>query len=124
LYPTWPVYDADKKELTPQAVRCFTRVFRLCDNDNDGVLSDRELNDFQLKCFGVKLNSQALQEVKLLLSEDRGSLANNEITLSGFLLLQALFFKKGRHETAWTVLKKFGYDKNLTMSRDYSSIRF
>lgn len=124
MYPTWPVYDADKKELTPQAVRCFTRVFRLCDNDNDGVLSDRELNDFQLKCFGVKLNSQALQEVKLLLSEDRGSLANNEITLSGFLLLQALFFKKGRHETAWTVLKKFGYDKNLTMSRDYSSIRF
>ena len=51
------------------------------------------------------------------------NLKNNEITLKGFLYLHTLFIKKGRHETTWTVLKKFGYDKNLSITRDYSSIK-
>jgi Ras family protein T1 len=123
LYPTSPVYDTDAKQLTPLGAKCFTRIFKLCDGDNDGLLSDNELNEFQLKCFGIKLNAAALQEVKMLLSEGRDNLANNWITLSGFLCLQALFFKKGRHETSWTVLKKFGYDKNLSISRDYAYIK-
>lgn len=127
LYPTSPVYDVDHKQLTPQAIKCFTRIFKLCDFDNDGRLNDQELNDFQLKCFGVQLNSSSLQEVKsLLLTSSNPStnenLMNNEITLKGFLYLQMLFFKKGRHETSWTVLKKFGYDRNLSINRDYASI--
>lgn len=123
LYPTSPVYDVDKKELTAQAVKCFTRIFKLCDADNDGLLSDDELNEFQLKCFGVRLNASSLQELKLLLDEKIENLYNNEITLKGFLYLQSLFFKKGRHETSWTVLKKFGYDKNLSISRDYATLK-
>lgn len=127
LYPTAPVYDVDKKQLTPLAVKCFTRIFKICDYDNDGVLSDTELNDFQLKCFGVRLNSSSLQEVKSLLltnnTNTNENLLNNEITLKGFLYLQMLFFKKGRHETSWTVLKKFGYDKNLSISRDYGTLK-
>ena len=127
LYPTAPVYDVDSKKLTPQAIKCLTRIFKLCDYDNDGILNDKELNEFQLKCFGVRLNAASLQEVKSLLSttlENKNeNLINNEITLSGFLYLNALFFKKGRHETSWTVLKKFGYDRNLSISREYASIK-
>lgn len=124
LYPTWPVCNPETKELTLNAVRCFKRVFQICDTNNDGVLSDDELNDFQLKCFKVKLNSSALQELKLLLSEREENLLNNQITLDGFLQLQTLFFRKGRNETAWTVLKKFGYDKNLIISREYLSVGY
>jgi mitochondrial Rho GTPase 1 len=127
LYPTAPVYDVDNKKLTQQAIKCLTRIFKLCDYDNDGILNDKELNEFQLKCFGVRLNSASLQEVKSLLSttvENKNeNLINNEITLNGFLYLNALFFKKGRHETSWTVLKKFGYDRNLSISREYASIK-
>ena len=130
LYPTSPVYDVDKKQLTSQAIKCLTRIFKLCDHDNDSLLNDKELNEFQLKCFGISLNSVSLQEVKSLLqntsnnnNNDRNeNLINNQITLNGFLYLHSLFFKKGRQETSWTVLKKFGYDKSLLYSRDYLSI--
>lgn len=63
LYPTAPVYDDEKKKLTAQCVKCLTRIFKICDHDNDGLLNDKELNEFQLKCFGVHLNTNSLQEV-------------------------------------------------------------
>ena len=39
--------------------------------------------------------------------------------VSGFLFLHRLFIQRGRHETTWTVLRKFGYDDNLNLSREY-----
>lgn len=134
LYPTWPCYDVDKKKLTERAIKCLTRVFKLCDHDNDGLLNDKELNEFQIKSFGISLNSGSLREVKSLLNNNSSQgaaaavaanehLANNQITLTGFLFLHSLFFKKGRQETSWTVLKKFGYDRNLSLSRDYLNIK-
>ena len=126
LYPTSPIYDLENKKLTSQCVKCLTRIFKLCDADNDGLLNDKELKQFQLKCFGVHLNVSSLQEVKALLNnnnEINDKLINNEVTLNGFLYLNTLFVIKGRHETLWIVLKKFGYDRNLAMSREYTSIR-
>jgi Ras family protein T1 len=131
LYPTAPCYDVDRKRLTTEAVKGLTRIFKLCDHDNDCLLNDKELNEFQLKCFGVSLNAVSLQEVKTLLNTNNNNinerndhLLNNQITLNGFLFLHTLFFRKGRQETSWTVLKKFGYDKNLTLSRDYLNIKY
>lgn len=123
LYPLAPVYDIETQKLTSQCVKALTRVFKLCDHDNDGVLNDYELNEFQLKCFGLHLNFSSLQEVKALLNSSPEHLCNNEITLSGFLYLHLLFVKKGRQETTWTVLKKYGYDRNLCLSRDFTTIK-
>ena len=41
------------------------------------------------------------------------------LTLPGFLFLHALFIEKGRLETTWAVLRKFGYDDDLNLSGDY-----
>lgn len=38
---------------------------------------------------------------------------------SGFLFLNTLFIQRGRHETTWTILRKFGYDDNLELTDDY-----
>ena len=128
LYPTAPIYDVATKRLTAACVRCLTRIFKLCDRDNDAALSDDELNDFQLACFGVRLNAAALQEVKSLLNTNEahlsGGAARNHITLAGFLHLNLLFVKKGRQETTWIILKHFGYDRHLAMSREYLSFRY
>lgn len=35
------------------------------------------------------------------------------LTLSGFLFLHALFIERGRLETTWAVLRKFGYNDDL-----------
>uniref|UniRef100_A0A8C4SK33 Ras homolog family member T2 n=1 Tax=Erpetoichthys calabaricus TaxID=27687 RepID=A0A8C4SK33_ERPCA len=37
----------------------------------------------------------------------------------GFLFLNTLFIQRGRHETTWTILRKFGYDDSLELTDDY-----
>jgi hypothetical protein len=40
------------------------------------------------------------------------------LTLTGFLFLHALFIEKGRLETTWTVLRKFGYYNDIKLRDD------
>jgi len=35
------------------------------------------------------------------------------------MFLQCLFIQRGRNETTWAVLRKFGYDNELQMSKEY-----
>lgn len=41
------------------------------------------------------------------------------LAVSGFLFLHMVFIQRGRHETTWTVLRKFGYDDQLVLPREY-----
>ena len=66
LYPTAPLYDSREHALKPACVDALRRIFRLCDSDKDGVLSDAELNDFQRKCFDAPLQLQELEGIKEL----------------------------------------------------------
>ncbi|VDK39361.1 unnamed protein product [Dibothriocephalus latus] len=52
--------------LTPECIRALTRIFRICDIDNDGYLSDKELEAFQERCFAIPLTAQSLHDVKQL----------------------------------------------------------
>ncbi|KTF82267.1 hypothetical protein cypCar_00033898, partial [Cyprinus carpio] len=89
LHPTAPLYDPEDKQLKRQCVRALSRVFSISDQDNDHILSDAELNCFQ-----------------------RG-------VITCFLFLNTLFIQRGRHETTWTILRKFGYDDTLELTDDY-----
>ena len=40
------------------------------------------------------------------------------LTLPGFLFLHTLFIERGRLETTWQVLRRFGYDYTLHLSQD------
>lgn len=44
---------------------------------------------------------------------------NDSVTLKGFLYLHCLFIQRGRNETTWAVLRRFGYNENLDMSKEY-----
>ncbi|KAG0466830.1 hypothetical protein HPP92_018410 [Vanilla planifolia] len=73
---------------------CFTRQIR------DGALSDARLNEFQVRCFLVLLfNLLKLWVSKGCAREDAR-------------------WEKGRLETTWTVLRKFGYDNELKLRDD------
>ena len=39
-------------------------MLQICDQDNDGILNDREIYQFQRRCFNVPLQPQALEDVK------------------------------------------------------------
>ncbi|XP_037013071.2 mitochondrial Rho GTPase 2 isoform X3 [Artibeus jamaicensis] len=111
LHPTAPLYDPETKQLRPTCTQALTRIFRLSDQDLDQALSDEELNAFQ-----------ALEDVKMVVRKHvAGGVRDDRLTLDGFLFLNTLFIQRGRHETTWTILRRFGYDDTLELSTDYLS---
>ncbi|GJN22913.1 hypothetical protein PR202_gb10521 [Eleusine coracana subsp. coracana] len=119
LHPTAPLFDQEAQSLKPRCVRALKRIFIMCDQDHDGALSDVELNEFQVKCFSAPLQSTEISGVKRVVQDKMPEGVNeNGLTLTGFLFLHALFIEKGRLETTWTVLRKFGYDNDLKLRDD------
>lgn len=93
----------------------------MCDIDGDGLLNDYELNHFQRRCFNAPLQPQVLEEVKAVLNKNipDGGISDDAVTLKGFLLLHCLFIQRGRNETTWAVLRRFGYNEQLEMMKEY-----
>lgn len=119
LHPTAPLFDQESQTLKPRCVRALKRIFMLCDHDRDGALSDAELNDFQVKCFNAPLQPSEVVGVKKVVAEKLQEGVNDSgLTLTGFLFLHALFIERGRLETTWTVLRKFGYDDEVKLRDD------
>lgn len=120
LHPTAPLFDQETQTLRPQCVRALKRIFILCDHDKDGALSDAELNDFQVKCFNAPLQPSEIIGVKRVVEEKLPEGVNERgLTLRGFLFLHALFIEKGRLETTWTVLRKFGYNNEIRLDDNF-----
>ncbi|XP_010550971.1 PREDICTED: mitochondrial Rho GTPase 1-like [Tarenaya hassleriana] len=117
LHPTGPLFDQETQSLKPRCVRALKRIFILCDHDRDGALSDAELNDFQVKCFNAPLQPSEIEGVKRVVQDKLPEGVNERgLTLTGFLFLHALFIEKGRLETTWTVLRKFGYNNDIRLA--------
>ncbi|XP_035877026.1 mitochondrial Rho GTPase 2 isoform X5 [Phyllostomus discolor] len=76
----------------------------------------------QKSCFGHPLAPQALEDVKMVVRKHvAGGVRDDRLTLDGFLFLNTLFIQRGRHETTWTILRRFGYGDTLELSADYLS---
>ncbi|XP_062085887.1 mitochondrial Rho GTPase 2-like isoform X2 [Humulus lupulus] len=119
LHPTTPLFDQERQTLQPRCISALRRIFILCDHDMDGALSDAELNEFQIKCFNAPLQPAEIVGVKRVVQEKQpGGVNQLGLTLTGFLFLHALFIEKGRLETTWAVLRKFGYDDDLKLRDD------
>ncbi|XP_064528585.1 mitochondrial Rho GTPase 2 isoform X4 [Pseudopipra pipra] len=74
----------------------------------------------QKSCFGNPLAPQALEDVKMVVWKNTtDGVQDNGLTLNGFLFLNTLFIQRGRHETTWTILRRFGYDDELELTDDY-----
>jgi len=120
LHPTGPLYSPQDGYLKPESKIALSRIFSLCDKDNDGLLNDDELSNFQNICFSTPLASQALQDVKNVVKKNcPDGVVDNGLTLDGFLYLHLLFIQRGRHETTWAVLRKFGYNDSLNIAEEY-----
>jgi len=120
LHPTAPLYDSKKQALKPACIEALSRIFKLCDTNKDGVLDNAELNEFQRKCFDAPLQLQELEGIKVMVrGYNRDAVRDNGLTESGFLLLHTIFIQKGRLETTWTVLRKYGYAEDLRLTEAF-----
>ncbi|NXD92785.1 MIRO1 GTPase, partial [Chaetorhynchus papuensis] len=128
LHPTGPLYCPEEKEMKPACIKALTRIFRISDQDNDGTLNDAELNFFLFFlllilppiCFNTFFAPQALEDVKNVVRKNLSDgVADNGLTLKGFLFLHTLFILFLRHETTWTVLRRFGFFYDLELTPEY-----
>lgn len=77
------------------------------------------MNTFQKRCFNSPLQAQALEDVKSIVKRNTpDGIFDDGLTLSGFIFLHTLFIQRGRHETTWTVLRKFGYSDKVELEED------
>ncbi|XP_027934645.1 mitochondrial Rho GTPase 2 [Vigna unguiculata] len=120
LHPVDPLFDYKRHGLTDRCVRALRRIFILCDQDMDGALNDEELNEFQVKCFNAALQPSEIVKVKSIVQQKVPDGVNSiGLTFPGFIYVHNMFLKKGRTETLWTVLRKFGYDNDLKLRDDF-----
>ena len=119
-HPIAPLYDHKEGNLKPACAAALTRVFYLCDKDQDGYLNDQEMYDFQTKSFEKSLSQEDLDNIKLTISKalpesptDRG------LDLQGFLQLNKIYAEKGRHETIWIILRKHHYTDSLSLEDSF-----
>lgn len=114
VYPLLPIFDPHLRALTKKCRNALVKIFKLCDLDGNGILTDYELNLFHENCFGVPLQTGALEDLKSVVKQSiMGGIIDNGITETGFLFIHTLSIDKGRHEFTWQVLKKFNYDYQL-----------
>lgn len=48
-----------------------------------------------------------------------GGVRDGGLTEEGFLYLHTVFIQRGRQETTWAVLRKFGYGEDLKLREDF-----
>lgn len=74
----------------------------------------------QRKCFDAPLQLQELEGIKDMVREcNPDGVRGDGLTEAGFLLLHTIFIQRGRLETTWTVLRKFGYAEDLLLTEAF-----
>lgn len=92
----------------------------LCDRDQDGLLNDAEIQEFQRRCFNKPLLPADLEEIKTTIRRVLPEGATDEgISRAGFILLNKIFAEKGRHETIWSILRTFHYTDSLSLKDSF-----
>ena len=123
--PIAPLFDSKESILKPACVSALRRIFYLCDKDQDGYLNDKEIHNFQTKCFGKPLGDEDLQNIKqAILKYSPDTVTDQGITQSGFIALNKLFADKGRHETVWLILRTFHYTNSLSLHPSFLHPKF
>ncbi|KAJ7212008.1 EF hand associated-domain-containing protein [Mycena pura] len=118
-------YFAQKAVLKPACLSALSRIFQLCDTNKDGILDPTELNEFQRKCFDAPLQAQELEGIRQMVNENtEGGVRDGGLTEIGFLYLHTTFIQRGRLETTWTVLRKFGYAEDLRLTEAFLLPKF
>jgi Ras family protein T1 len=124
-HPIAPLFDSKEGNLKPAAVAALKRIFYLSDKDQDGYLSDREMHNFQAKCFEKQLPEEDLENIKLSISKTYPkSQIEKGIDQRAFIHLNKLFAEKGRHETIWIILRKYHYTDSLSLKDNFLHPKF
>ena len=123
--PVAPLFDSKESNLKPACVSALRRIFYLCDRDQDGYLNDKEIHDFQIKCFSKPLGEGDLENIKQAIQRySSHTVPDKGIMQEGFVILNKIFAEKGRHETVWLILRTFHYTNSLSLQPSFLHPKF
>lgn len=116
IHPSAPLYDAEENVVRDECLAAMQRIFRHCDLDGDGFLSDMELDYFQRRCFNKPLQKTDIAGIKETITEAfPEGVTPQGITEAGFMHMNKMFIQRGRLDTFWGILRAFGYNDELKM---------
>jgi mitochondrial Rho GTPase 1 len=81
----------------------------------------------QSRCFGSPLQLQELKGIKDRVRQELPGdigVRDDGLTEAGFLYLHTMFIQRGRLETTWTVLRKFGYAEDLRLTEAFLAPKY
>jgi len=122
LYPFTPLYDLQKGRMSLQLERALIRMFRIYDMDQDGLLSDAEMERFQRQV--VYLDYELVTWKKIVSRHNDPPLPSpvlspdGKFTVTGFLVIFDVCINQNRLEKVWEALRVFGYDDELQLVLD------
>jgi Ras family protein T1 len=104
--------------------KAIKRVFRIFDKDRKGFITKQEFNKIHENIFNIKLESDhfyAIKECIKIINPNKPIGFNNDdsITFDGFLSLNKLTCQVGESQTAWSTLRKFGYNDEFELDNWY-----
>jgi GTPase SAR1 family protein len=117
LYPFAPLFDLAKGKMTTESQKAFERIFRIYDQDHDGLLSNAELDTFQYQTFHLPLVERDLRHWKKVVARNYGPevIQDGKFTVAGFLSIFDTFISQNRLDVPWKVLDQFGYTHDLEL---------
>ncbi|KAH3671782.1 hypothetical protein WICMUC_004540 [Wickerhamomyces mucosus] len=119
-HPISPLFDAKEGNLKPLAIEALSRIFFLCDKDQDGVLNETEFLALQKRCFGRNLDINDIGEIRSTVNSIAADSFNDiGLNLEGFINLNKIFAERGRHETIWGILRTFNYTDSLSLNEKF-----
>lgn len=104
-----PEFFDDEDAFLEPVSKALTEIFEKFDHDKDGLLNEKELQQFVMATNGQKLDERSLQEIRENFHVDD----QNRLTKRGFLEMYQLQTLSEPEET-WKDLQKHGYDLTFT----------
>ncbi|CAM9846343.1 unnamed protein product, partial [Chrysoparadoxa australica] len=145
MFPLAPLKDTAADQLQPKLYKALKRIFRMLDEDFDGLLRDEEVMEMQLQVFKTSLSKEDLRVLKALVTKKRnesesakgsgaghsqgqgiqrgsaggllvGSSPDRRFKLEGFVALIATFIERNALVSPWKILRHYGYDDMLDLT--------
>lgn len=116
VFPIFPIFDLHSHDLTPACRSALLRIFRICDLDNDNLLSDAELRQLLYECYGYAMTPKEIADVMAPYASTSAP-SSRGMPFEGFLELmhQSLYNVHSRGAAPWTIMRKYGYEDDLRL---------
>lgn len=116
LYPLSPLYNIKNERITKEFEKALALVFKRCDKDRDGFLSEEEFCDMQSEVFQSQVKIQEVKDIYNVIKERKPvGVENKGLNFQGLCFLQELTMQKLQNSVCWKLVKHFGYGDGLEL---------